>query len=84
VAKEKERDAGLVRAMGTWPLAASIISMVIGAGIYIGIATVLGIGSMVALVALASRAEVMGLVTLIGLSILMYLLVQARSAFVRG
>jgi basic amino acid/polyamine antiporter, APA family len=29
-----ERDAGLVRAVGTWGLAASIVSMVVGAGIF--------------------------------------------------
>lgn len=30
-----ERDAGLVRGLGTWGLAASIISMIVGAGIFI-------------------------------------------------
>ncbi len=31
---ENTRDAGLVRAVGPWPLAASIVNMVIGAGIF--------------------------------------------------
>ena len=47
---------------------------------FLGIATVLGIGSMSAMVALASRQEIIGLATLTGLSILMYLLVQVRVA----
>ncbi|MFZ0662392.1 MAG: amino acid permease, partial [Acidobacteriaceae bacterium] len=29
-----QRDAGLVRAVGTWSLAANIVSMIIGAGIF--------------------------------------------------
>jgi hypothetical protein len=35
------------------------------------------------MVALASRQEMIGLATLVGLSILMYLLMQARSALAR-
>jgi amino acid transporter len=50
---------------------------------FLGTATVLGIGSMSAMVALASRQEMIGLATLVGLSILMYLLMQARSALAR-
>ena len=50
---------------------------------FLGSAAVLGIGSMLAMIALASRQEIMGLVILMGLSILMYLLLQARSALSR-
>jgi APA family basic amino acid/polyamine antiporter len=50
---------------------------------FLGTATVLGIGSMSAMIALASRQEIIGLATLVGLSVLMYLLMQARSALVR-
>jgi amino acid transporter len=50
---------------------------------FLGTAVVLGIGSMAAMVALASRQEIIGLATLIGLSILMYLLIQLRSALAR-
>jgi amino acid transporter len=50
---------------------------------FLGTATVLGICSMSAMVALASRQEIIGLGTLLGLSILMYLLIQARSALAR-
>jgi APA family basic amino acid/polyamine antiporter len=32
--KENQRDAGLVRAVGPWALAASIINMIVGAGIF--------------------------------------------------
>jgi amino acid transporter len=31
---ENERDVGLIRAVGPWALAASIVSMVVGAGIF--------------------------------------------------
>jgi amino acid transporter len=31
---ESQRDAGLVRAMGTWSLAASLVSIIVGAGIF--------------------------------------------------
>jgi APA family basic amino acid/polyamine antiporter len=172
-----QRDAGLVRAVGPWPLAASIVSMIVVAGIFLvpgslaasvgiyaplaflacgigigsvaicflavcewrshrpqqdhsarlaiallsvtaiyvviqvvaqgilgaslarrgvalagpplkfrflGTAVVVGIGSMTTMIALASRQEILGLATLIGLSILMYLLIQLRSAFARG
>ena len=46
---------------------------------FLGSATVIGIGSMLALVALGSRQEIIGLATLIGVSILLYL-IQARIA----
>jgi APA family basic amino acid/polyamine antiporter len=46
---------------------------------FLGTATVIGIGSMLALIALGSRQEVIGLVTLIGLSAGVYL-VQTRVA----
>ena len=45
-------------------------------------ATVIGISSMLALIALGSREEIIGLATLIGLSVLLYL-VQVRIALVR-
>ncbi len=47
---------------------------------FLGTATLLGIGSMTAMVTLASRTEIMGLATLMGLSILMYLFSQVRIA----
>lgn len=46
---------------------------------FLGAATVIGISSMLVLIALGSRQEIIGLATLIGLSILLYL-VQTRSA----
>jgi hypothetical protein len=46
---------------------------------FLGAATVIGISSMLALIALGSHQEIVGLVMLIGLSILLYL-VQARTA----
>ena len=46
---------------------------------FLGSATVIGISSMLALIALGSRQEIIGLATLIGLSILLYL-IQARIA----
>ena len=46
---------------------------------FLGAATVIGISSMLALIALGSRQEIIGLATLIGLSILLYL-IQARIA----
>ena len=49
---------------------------------WLGTAMVVGVASMLALIALASREEILGLVTLVGLSALIYL-VQARSAFAR-
>lgn len=49
---------------------------------FLGTATVIGIGSMLSLIALGSRQEIIGLVTLIGLSVLIYLF-QTRSALVR-
>ncbi|MDB6088409.1 MAG: Amino acid/polyamine/organocation transporter, superfamily [Gammaproteobacteria bacterium] len=49
---------------------------------FLGAATVIGIGGMLTLIALGSRQEIIGLVTLIGLSVLIYL-VQARSALAR-
>jgi APA family basic amino acid/polyamine antiporter len=49
---------------------------------FLGAATVIGISSMLTLIALGSRQEIIGLATLIGLSILLYL-VQARSALAR-
>lgn len=49
---------------------------------FLGTATVIGIGSMLILIALGSRQEIIGLATLIGLSALIYL-VQTRSAPVR-
>jgi basic amino acid/polyamine antiporter, APA family len=50
---------------------------------FLGTATVIGISSMLALIALGSRQEVMGLVTLVGLSAVVYL-VQNRVALARG
>jgi basic amino acid/polyamine antiporter, APA family len=41
---------------------------------FIGSAAVIGIGSMLALIALGSREEIIGLATLIGLSVLLYLI----------
>jgi basic amino acid/polyamine antiporter, APA family len=49
---------------------------------FLGAAAVIGISSMLTLIALGSRQEIIGLVTLIGLSVLLYL-VQARSALAR-
>jgi APA family basic amino acid/polyamine antiporter len=49
---------------------------------FLGAATVIGISSMLALIALGSRQEIIGLVTLIGFSILLYL-VQVRSVLAR-
>ena len=49
---------------------------------FLGAATVIGITSMLTLIALGSRQEIIGLAALIGLSILLYLL-QARSALAR-
>jgi basic amino acid/polyamine antiporter, APA family len=50
---------------------------------FLGAATVIGISSMLALIALGSRQEIAGLATLIGLSATVYL-VQTRIAFARG
>jgi amino acid transporter len=50
---------------------------------FLGAATVIGISSMLALIALGSRHEIIGLVTLIGLSAVVYL-VQTRVALARG
>jgi basic amino acid/polyamine antiporter, APA family len=50
---------------------------------WLGTATVIGATSMLALIALASRQEITGLVALLGLSALIYM-VQARSAFARS
>jgi Na+-translocating ferredoxin:NAD+ oxidoreductase RnfE subunit len=44
---------------------------------FLGAATVIGIGSMLALIALGSRQEIIGLVALIGLSVLLYV-IQVR------
>jgi hypothetical protein len=41
---------------------------------WLGTATILGIASMLALIALGSRAEIMGLIALIGASVVVYLL----------
>jgi ABC-type Fe3+-siderophore transport system permease subunit len=41
---------------------------------WLGITTVLGIGSMLALIALGARTEIMGLFALIGASVAVYLL----------
>lgn len=49
---------------------------------WLGVAAVIGIGSMLTLVILASRAEILGLLVLIGLSLLAYLL-QTRVLYVR-
>jgi APA family basic amino acid/polyamine antiporter len=49
---------------------------------FLGAAAVIGISSMLTLIALGSRQEIIGLVTLIGFSVLLYL-VQARSALAR-
>lgn len=49
---------------------------------FLGAATVIGISSMLALIALGSRQEIIGLATLIGLSILLYL-IQARIALAK-
>jgi APA family basic amino acid/polyamine antiporter len=49
---------------------------------WLGTATVIGVTSMLALIALASRQEIIGLMALLGLSALIYM-VQARSAFAR-
>jgi basic amino acid/polyamine antiporter, APA family len=46
---------------------------------FLGTATIIGISSMLTLIALGSRQEIIGLVTLIGLSVLIYLL-QIRIA----
>ena len=50
---------------------------------FLGSATVIGISSMLALNALGSRQEIIGLATLIGLSILLYL-IQARIALAKS
>jgi basic amino acid/polyamine antiporter, APA family len=50
---------------------------------FLGSATVIGITSMLALIALGSRREIIGLATLIGLSILLYL-IQARIALAKS
>jgi L-asparagine transporter-like permease len=50
---------------------------------FLGAATVIGISSMLALIALGSRQETIGLATLIGLSILLYL-IQARIALAKS
>jgi basic amino acid/polyamine antiporter, APA family len=50
---------------------------------FLGAATVIGISSMLTLIALGSRQEIIGLATLIGLSILLYL-IQARIALARS
>ena len=50
---------------------------------FLGSATVIGIGTMLALIALGSRQEILGLATLIGLSIVLYL-VQTRLAPARA
>jgi APA family basic amino acid/polyamine antiporter len=49
---------------------------------FLGAATVIGISSMLALIGLGSRQEIIGLAALIGLSVLVYL-VQSRSALAR-
>jgi amino acid transporter len=49
---------------------------------FLGAATVIGISSMLALIALGSRQEIVGLTTLIGLSILLYL-IQTRIALAK-
>ncbi|HEV7432034.1 MAG TPA: amino acid permease [Steroidobacteraceae bacterium] len=49
---------------------------------FIGAATVIGISSMLALIALGSRQEIIGLAALIGLSIFLYL-IQARIALAK-
>jgi APA family basic amino acid/polyamine antiporter len=49
---------------------------------FLGTAAVIGMGSMLGLIALGSRQEIIGLATLVGLSVLFYL-VQTRSAFAR-
>jgi APA family basic amino acid/polyamine antiporter len=49
---------------------------------FLGTATVIGISSMLTLIALGSRQEIIGLATLIGLSILLYL-IQARIALAK-
>jgi amino acid transporter len=50
---------------------------------FLGAAAFIGISSMGALIALGSRQEIIGLATLIGLSVLLYL-VQARSALAKS
>jgi APA family basic amino acid/polyamine antiporter len=50
---------------------------------FLGFAAVIGISSMLALIALGSRQEIIGLATLIGLSILLYL-IQARIALAQS
>ena len=49
---------------------------------FLGTTTVIGIGSMLTVIALGSRQEILGLVTLLSLSILVYL-VQTRAALAR-
>lgn len=49
---------------------------------FLGAATVIGISSMLALIGLGTRQEIIGLTALIGLSMLLYL-VQARSALAK-
>jgi len=49
---------------------------------FLGTASVIGIGSMLVLIALGSRQEILGLITTIGLSALIYL-VQTRTALAR-
>jgi hypothetical protein len=49
---------------------------------FLGAATVIGIGGMLALIALGSLEEIIGLATLIGLSVLLYL-IQARIALAK-
>jgi basic amino acid/polyamine antiporter, APA family len=50
---------------------------------FLGIATVMGISSMLALIVMGSRQEIIGLATLISLSILVYL-IQARVVLARS
>ncbi len=53
-----------------------------GGRVRLGTATVIGIGSMLVLIALGSRQEIIGLVTLVSLSIFVYL-VQTRASLAR-
>jgi len=84
--KAAARDAGLVRRLGTWGLAASIVarSNVALAGMalnfrWLGFAATVGIAGMLATIALGSRMEILGLLVLVGISTAVYLL-QTRLA----
>lgn len=67
-----ERDAGLVRGLGVWGLAASIVSMLIGAGIFaVPGALAAAVGPYAPFAFLACGIAILGL---LGISTAVYLL----------